>query len=287
MKIFIRVLTAIVLLAAIVIIAGCTEPSQPLSPPAVPDVGNTANYSENVSENALIDTTEKSEKEDIQDEEPQKEELPESNIEETDAKDTQIATDSEDIKNETDAEVENMEEEMLPETIKATIIMENGGSIELELYPQIAPQSVFNFVYLAREGYYDGLIFHRVIETFMIQGGDPTGLGIGGPGYTIKGEFTKNGVTNPLHHTRGIISMARQGDPAYDSAGSQFFIVHQDSRFLDGSYAAFGKVISGLEVVDQIAQSPTDNRDRPLEDIVIKTITIDGPILPEPERIAE
>ena len=167
--------------------------------------------------------------------------------------------------------------------IVATITMENGGTIELELYPDIAPQSVYNFAYLAREGFYDGLIFHRVIEGFMIQGGDPDGIGSGGPGYSIKGEFKINGIDNPLKHERGVLSMARSQMP--DSAGSQFFIVHQDSLFLDGQYAAFGRVISGMEVVDEIAQTPTRGADRPVEDMVIKTITVAGPDLPEPKRL--
>ena len=167
--------------------------------------------------------------------------------------------------------------------IIATITMKNGGVIKLELYPDIAPQSVYNFAYLARQGFYDGLIFHRVIEGFVIQGGDPDGNGAGGPGYAIKGEFKLNGFDNPLKHERGIISMARSQRP--DSAGSQFFIVHKDSTFLDGQYAAFGKVISGMDVVDEIAQTPTRGADRPVEDIIIKTITIEGPKLPEPERL--
>ena len=174
-------------------------------------------------------------------------------------------------------------EQELPDTINAAITLENGGVIELELYPNIAPQSVCNFAYLARQGFYDGLIFHRVIEGFMIQGGDPEGSGMGGPGYGIKGEFSANGVENPLSHERGVISMARSNDP--DSGGSQFFIVHQDNDFLDGSYAAFGKVTKGMEYVDEIAETPTDESDRPLEEVRIKTITIDGPDLPEPERL--
>jgi len=172
-------------------------------------------------------------------------------------------------------------------TVNATINLENGGAIVLELYPEIAPQSVYNFVYLARQGFYDGLIFHRVIEGFMIQGGDPEGTGRGGPGYCIKGEFTINGIDNPLSHERGVISMARKGDPAYDSAGSQFFIVHQDSTFLDGSYAAFGKVIRGMEFVDEIAGNPTDMYDLPINEIKMKSITISGPELPEPQRLSE
>ena len=172
-----------------------------------------------------------------------------------------------------------------PGTVKATIQMEDGGIIEMELYPDIAPQSVYNFVSLAKQGYYDGVIFHRVISGFMIQGGDPTGTGGGSPGYTIKGEFALNGVENNLSHIRGVVSMARKGDPLYDSAGSQFFIVHEDSTFLDGSYAAFGKVLTGMDVVDTIASTQTDKNDRPTEDVVIKTVTIDSPDLPEPDKL--
>ncbi len=171
------------------------------------------------------------------------------------------------------------------EPVKATIVVKDFGTIELELYPDIAPQSVYNFCDLARQGFYDGLIFHRVISGFMIQGGDPEGTGMGGPGYAIKGEFALNGVDNNLLHTRGVISMARA--QAYDSAGSQFFIMHQDVPQLDGQYAAFGKVTSGIEVVDAIAAVKTDADDKPLQDVVIESITIDGPDLPEPEKLAE
>lgn len=159
------------------------------------------------------------------------------------------------------------------------------GVMELELYPKIAPQSVYNFCSLARQGFYNGLIFHRVIDGFMIQGGDPTGTGMGGPGYAIKGEFAQNGVENPLSHERGVLSMARSALP--DSAGSQFFIVHQDSQFLDGQYAAFGKVISGLDTLDRIARIKTEAEDRPYKDVVIQSVTIDGPVLPEPEKLPE
>ena len=152
------------------------------------------------------------------------------------------------------------------------ITMENGGIIEGELYPDKAPQSVANFVDLASHNYYDGLIFHRVIPGFMIQGGDPTGTGMGGPGWQIKGEFAKNGVKNDLKHTRGVLSMARSMMP--DSAGSQFFIMHEDAPHLDGSYAAFGKVIEGIEVVDEIADVPTDMRDKPRTPVVIKCMTV-------------
>ncbi len=163
----------------------------------------------------------------------------------------------------------------LPNPI-ATITMERGGEIQLELYPKIAPNTVANFVELAQSGYYDGLMFHRVIAGFMIQGGDPLGTGTGGPGWTIKGEFAQNGFAqNTLNHTRGVVSMARSGDP--DSAGSQFFIMHGDASYLDGGYAAFGKVVSGMEVVDYIANIPTDAGDKPLVtlDCTIKSITVD------------
>lgn len=153
---------------------------------------------------------------------------------------------------------------------KVLITMEDGGEIELELYPETAPLTVENFEKLAGQGFYDGLTFHRVIPGFMIQGGCPEGTGAGGPGYTIKGEFSSNGVKNDLKHTRGVISMARTMIP--DSAGSQFFIMHADAPHLDGQYAAFGKVIRGLEVVDRIADAKTDFRDKPLEDQRIKTL---------------
>ena len=152
------------------------------------------------------------------------------------------------------------------------IEMENGGKIELELDAKAAPITVENFEKLVREGFYDGLIFHRVISGFMFQGGCPEGTGMGGPGYHIKGEFAANGVENPIKHVRGVISMARAQDP--DSAGSQFFIMHADAPYLDGQYAAFGKVISGMEVVDQIADAVTDYSDRPYDDIVMKRVYI-------------
>ncbi len=141
------------------------------------------------------------------------------------------------------------------------IEMENGKKISLELCPEHAPVSCENFEKLVEQGFYNGLIFHRVIKGFMIQGGDPKGTGMGGPGWTIKGEFKSNGVNNPLSHTRGALSMARASDP--DSAGSQFFIVHEDSLFLDGEYAVFGRVVDGMDVVDEIAETSTDYRDRP------------------------
>ena len=152
------------------------------------------------------------------------------------------------------------------------IEMENGGTIELELDAKAAPITVENFEKLVREGFYDGLIFHRVISGFMIQGGCPEGTGMGGPGYHIKGEFAANGVENPIKHVRGVISMARAQDP--NSAGSQFFIMHADAPYLDGQYAAFGKVVSGMEVVDQIADAVTDYSDRPYDDIVMKRVSI-------------
>lgn len=157
------------------------------------------------------------------------------------------------------------------EPVMVEITMENGGVIKLELYPDIAPITVANFTKLADEGFYDGLIFHRVIEGFMIQGGDPTGTGYGDPSQkTIKGEFAQNGVKNTISHVRGVISMARS--QKYDSASSQFFIVHKDSTYLDGQYAAFGRVTEGMEVVDAIAGTPTGANDRPLTEQVIKTI---------------
>ena len=158
------------------------------------------------------------------------------------------------------------------QNVMIQIEMENGGIIELELYPDKAPITVENFVNLAKEGFYDGLIFHRVIKNFMIQGGDPEGTGMGGSGKTIKGEFAQNGVPNDISHVRGVISMARS--KKMDSASSQFFIVHKDSTYLDGAYAAFGRVTSGMDVVDEIASAPTDKHDRPVEDVVIKTIRV-------------
>jgi len=157
-------------------------------------------------------------------------------------------------------------------TVNVQIEMENGGKIKLELYPDVAPITVENFVNLVGEGFYDGLIFHRVISGFMIQGGDPMGTGMGGSGNRIKGEFAMNGVKNDLSHERGVISMARSQMP--DSASSQFFICHADAKFLDGQYAAFGKVTEGIEVVDEIADIPTDHMDRPMIPQTIKTITL-------------
>ena len=154
-----------------------------------------------------------------------------------------------------------------------TIEMESGEEIKIELYPEVAKNTVDNFIDLVEHEYYDGLIFHRVIPGFMIQGGCPDGTGMGGPGYSIKGEFNANGVKNDLKHDRGVISMARSQHP--DSAGSQFFLMHKDSPHLDGQYAAFGKIIEGIEVVDEIAKSKTGRQDRPKEDQVIETVTVE------------
>ena len=167
-----------------------------------------------------------------------------------------------------------------------TIEMENGDIITAELYPEIAPQSVYNFVRLVQDGFYDGLIFHRVIPGFMIQGGCPFGKGTGGPGWHIRGEFAANGFQNDLKHTRGVLSMARASSP--DSAGSQFFIMHDDAPHLDGSYAAFGKVLSGMEAVDRIAETKTDiYNDRPVKKQVMKKVTVEtfGEVYPEPEKL--
>ncbi|MCR4888372.1 MAG: peptidylprolyl isomerase [Ruminococcus sp.] len=153
------------------------------------------------------------------------------------------------------------------------IEMENGKKIKIELYPDIAPISCENFEKLVKQGFYDGLTFHRVISGFMIQGGCPNGTGTGGPGWHIKGEFAANGIKNDLKHTRGVLSMARAQDP--DSAGSQFFIMHEDASYLDGQYAAFGKVVEGMDVVDEIAETATDYRDKPLEAQVMKKVTIE------------
>lgn len=162
--------------------------------------------------------------------------------------------------------------------------MESGAVIKAELYPEIAPNTVNNFISLVSKGFYNGLIFHRVIKGFMIQGGCPSGTGTGGPGYQIKGEFSMNGFNNPLKHTEGVLSMARAMHP--DSAGSQFFIMHKTSPHLDGQYAAFGKVIEGLDNVNKIAETRTDWSDRPVEPQVIKSVTVDtfGTDYPEPEK---
>lgn len=165
-----------------------------------------------------------------------------------------------------------------------TIEMESGKVIKAELYPEIAPNTVNNFISLVKKGFYNGLIFHRVIPSFMIQGGCPDGTGMGGPGYSIKGEFANNGFKNDLKHTEGVLSMARSMMP--NSAGSQFFIMHKTSPHLDGEYAAFGKVIEGMENVNEIAETQTDYSDRPVVDQVIKTMTVDtfGVDYPEPEK---
>ncbi len=165
-----------------------------------------------------------------------------------------------------------------------TIEMENGDVIKAELYPETAPNTVNNFISLINKGYYNGLIFHRVIPGFMIQGGDPKGTGTGGPGYSIKGEFDANGVKNPVKHTRGVLSMARTMAP--NSAGSQFFIMHEDAPHLDGQYAAFGKVIEGIEAVDNICAVRTDYNDKPRTPQRMKTVTVDtfGVEYPEPVK---
>lgn len=168
-----------------------------------------------------------------------------------------------------------------------TITMENGAVMKGELYPETAPQSVYNFIDLANRGFYDGLIFHRVISGFMIQGGDPTGTGMGGPGYCIKGEFFMNGVDNKLKHKRGVLSMARSSNP--NSAGSQFFLMHQDAPHLDKQYAAFGKITEGIEVVDEIASVKVDMNDRPLTEQKIASIRVDtnGETYPEPKKLRD
>ena len=166
-----------------------------------------------------------------------------------------------------------------------TFEMEDGQSFKAELYPDIAPNTVCNFLSLVNKGFYNGLTFHRVIMGFMIQGGCPDGNGMGGPGYSIKGEFSQNGVSNTLKHTEGVLSMARSMHP--DSAGSQFFIMHQTSPHLDGAYAAFGKVIEGMDAVNRIAETATDYSDRPREDQVMKSVTVEcfGVEYPEPEKM--
>lgn len=166
-----------------------------------------------------------------------------------------------------------------------TFEMENGDIMKAELYPEIAPNTVNNFISLVQNGFYDGLIFHRVIRGFMIQGGCPDGTGMGGPGYTIKGEFSQNGFANDLRHTEGVLSMARAMHP--DSAGSQFFIMHKNSPHLDGAYAAFGKITEGMDIVNKIAETATDYSDRPLEEQKMKKVTVDtmGVEYPTPERV--
>lgn len=166
-----------------------------------------------------------------------------------------------------------------------TITMQNGDTMKAELYPEIAPNTVRNFISLVRKGFYDGLTFHRIISGFMIQGGDPQGTGMGGPGYSIAGEFAHNGFANDLHHEKGVLSMARAMDP--NSAGSQFFIMHAAAPYLDGEYAAFGKVIEGLEVIDKIASVATDRNDAPLEKQQIQRMSIEtfGEEYAEPEKV--
>ena len=165
-----------------------------------------------------------------------------------------------------------------------TITMNNGGVMKAELYPEIAPNTVNNFIALANSGFYNGIIFHRVIEGFMIQGGDPTGTGMGGPGYSIKGEFSANGFKNDLKHSRGVLSMARSARP--NSAGSQFFIMHDNAPHLDGQYAAFGKLTEGYDVLDAIAETRTDYSDRPYDEQRIKSMTVEtfGVEYPAPEK---
>ena len=168
-----------------------------------------------------------------------------------------------------------------------TITMDDGSVMKAELYPEVAPNTVNNFISLVQKGYYDGLTFHRVIRGFMIQGGCPQGKGTGGPGYCIKGEFSGNGFKNDLKHAKGVLSMARAMSP--NSAGSQFFIMHENSPHLDGQYAAFGKVIEGLDVVDYIATTKTNHMDKPLSPVVIKSMTVDtqGKTYEAPEKVGE
>ena len=165
-----------------------------------------------------------------------------------------------------------------------TITMDNGDVMKAELYPEVAPNTVNNFISLVKKGFYDGLIFHRVIQGFMIQGGCPQGTGMGGPGYSIKGEFSQNGFKNDLKHSEGVLSMARAMNP--NSAGSQFFIMHKSAPHLDGAYAAFGKVVEGMDIVNKIAETRTDYSDRPLKEQKIKSITVDtfGAEYDEPEK---
>lgn len=180
---------------------------------------------------------------------------------------------AEEVTTSNEKEVDNtttLDKESLP---VATMVIKDYGTVKIELYPDIAKNTVNNFIYLANDGFYNGLIFHRVIEDFMIQGGDPTGTGTSGPGYSIKGEFTANKVSNSLKHEEGVISMARSS--TYNSAGSQFFIMTSTSPHLDGNYAAFGKVIEGLDIIYKIQSVETSSNDKPLEDVVIESITVD------------
>lgn len=167
-----------------------------------------------------------------------------------------------------------------------TFEFEDGKVMKAELYPEIAPNTVYNFISLVKKGFYDGTIFHRVIKNFMLQGGDPEGTGMGGPGYSIKGEFSSNGFENPLLHEKGVLSMARTMVP--DSAGSQFFIMHKKSPHLDGEYAAFGQVFEGLDLIDQLAEVKTDFRDKPKEEIRLKKLSVETFDIeyPEPEKLA-
>lgn len=183
---------------------------------------------------------------------------------------------------------EKMEKLEITQNPVVTIEMENGGVIKAELYPDVAPNTVCNFISLANSGFYDGTIFHRCIPGFMIQGGDPEGTGLGGPGYVIKGEFTNNGFENNLKHDRAVLSMARKSDPL-DSAGSQFFIMVEDYPFLDGDYATFGKVTEGMDVADAIVEQPRDSGDKPLEPQVMKKVRVEtfGVEYPEPETMQE
>ena len=188
------------------------------------------------------------------------------------------------MENEQNTRAEGTAEAAQEKNPVVTIEMVNGDKILVELYPKTAPNTVNNFISLVKKGFYDGLIFHRVINGFMIQGGCPEGTGTGGPGYSIKGEFSQNGFSNGLKHTKGVLSMARAMNP--DSAGSQFFIMHKVAPHLDGAYAAFGKVTEGMEAVDKIAETATDYSDRPLEDQIMKSVTVEtfGREYQEPEK---
>lgn len=191
----------------------------------------------------------------------------------------------EEKKSESQTKQDSEQDKSAKENPVVTITMENDDEIKIELYPEIAPNTVNNFISLVKKGFYDGLIFHRVIPDFMIQGGDPEGNGTGGPGYAIKGEFSSNDFENDLKHERGVISMARSSDP--DSAGSQFFIMVNESTSLDGEYAAFGKVVDGMDAVDAIVSAERDETDKPLEEQKMKTVKVDtnGHDYPEPEVI--
>lgn len=185
-------------------------------------------------------------------------------------KDTSTSKESEVLKEDENNDIEELSNENLP---IATMTIKDYGTVKIELYPKVAENTVNNFIYLVNDGFYNGLTFHRVIENFMIQGGDPTGTGTSGPGYSIKGEFSANGLKNSLKHEDGVISMARSS--SYDSAGSQFFIMTGTSTHLDGNYAAFGKVIEGLDIIYKIGSVETNSNDKPLEDVVIESITVD------------